>query len=123
MPRSSRPRSRVLPETAPDGVETAPRSQQLLSGEPEHAKPQKRWRRRSKLTAFDAGWSDVFVKREHLVLEKETGGAAHTITDNESKLVSYKSSRDWWAVLFTTERILPNWRPVSKTSFPNTQSR
>jgi hypothetical protein len=123
MPRSSG--SRVVPETAPSGVEGAPASP-LLNNEPEEedANSQKRQRRRSKLTAFDVDngrWFDVFAKREHLVLEKETGSEAHTITDNEAKLVSYKSSRDWWAVLFTTERILPNWRPVRHQLLPDSR--
>lgn len=35
------------------------------------------------------------------------------LTDNEARLTSSKSSRNWWAVFYTTDRIWPNWRPVS----------
>ena len=58
--------------------------------------------------AMQVGWKSVANRG---TLEEED-----IITDNEAKLTSYKSSRDWWAVLFTTERIWPNWRPVSRPS-------
>lgn len=71
-------------------------------------------RRVSRVTAFRAGWGQVMDKRDHIVLEEEAP-VSETMAnmENEAKLISYKSSRDWWAVLFTTDRVAPNWRPVS----------